>query len=215
MADSTLTAEPRLRPTEGQLALARQIAEGHARDTRGVTHVPASVYTDREWWAREKAALFDRLPQVLAPSALLPEPNMAVPHDQTGRPLLLARDGDGHAHVFMNVCRHRGTRLVEGTDGVCAKRLVCPYHAWTYKLDGKLLALPRPETFPGLDKSAMGLVELPSLEAGGLVWFLPPEAGGIADFADAATVSADFAAFGMQDHYLFARRVHEVASNWK
>jgi len=215
MADSTLTAAPRLRPTEGQLALARQIAEGHARETRGVTHVPASVYTDPAWWAREKAALFDRLPQVLAPSALLPEPNMAVPHDQTGRPLLLARDGEGKAHVFMNVCRHRGTRLVEGSDGVCAKRLVCPYHAWTYKLDGKLLALPRPETFPGLDKSSMGLIELPSLEAGGLIWFVPPEAGGIADFADAATVSADFAAFGMQDHYLFARRVHEVASNWK
>ncbi|MCA1662570.1 MAG: aromatic ring-hydroxylating dioxygenase subunit alpha [Novosphingobium sp.] len=211
MADSTLSAEPGLRPTEGQLALARRIAEGQARETRGITHVPAAVYTDPAWWAREKAALFDRLPQVLVPSALLPGPNMAVPHDQTGRPLLIARDGEGKAHVFMNVCRHRGTRLVEGTDGVCAKRLVCPYHAWTYRLDGKLLALPRPETFPGLGKADHSLIELPSLEAGGLIWFAPQEA----DFADAAAVSADFAAFGMERHHLFARKVHAVASNWK
>ena len=201
----------RLRPTDGQLALARQIAEGHARETRGVTHVPANVYTEPAWWAREKAALFDCLPQVLAPSALLPEPNMAVPHDQTGRPLLLTRDGEGKAHVFMNVCRHRGTRLVEGAEIQCAKRLVCPYHAWTYKLDGKLLALPRPETFPGLDKSEHSLVELPSHESGGLIWFAPHEA----DFADAATVGADFAAFGLADHYLFARKVHDVPGNWK
>ena len=210
MADSTLTV-PNLRPTEGQLALARLIAEGQPRDTRGITHVPAAAYTDPSWFAREMAALFERLPQVLAPSALLPQANMAVPHDQTGRPLLLTRDGEGKARVFMNVCRHRGTRLVEGAEIQCAKRLVCPYHAWTYKLDGKLLALPRPETFPGLDKSAHGLVELPSLEAGGLIWFAPQET----DFTDAATVSADFAAFGMADQYLFARRIHDVPGNWK
>ena len=200
-----------LRPTEGQLALARLIADGHPRETRGITHVPAAAYTDPAWFAREKAALFERLPQVLAPSALLPEPNMTVPHDQTRRPLLLTRDGEGKAHVFMNVCRHRGTRLVEGTEIACARRLVCPYHAWSYKLDGKLLALPRPETFPGMDKAAMGLVELPSHEAGGLIWFAPQEA----DFTDAATVCADFSAFGMADQHLFARRVHDVRGNWK
>ena len=200
-----------LRPTEGQLALARLIADGHPRETRGITHVPAAAYTDPAWFAREKAALFERLPQVLAPSALLPEPNMTVPHDQTGRPLLLTRDGEGKAHVFMNVCRHRGTRLVEGAEIACARRLVCPYHAWTYKLDGKLLALPRPETFPGMDKAAMGLVELPSSEAGGLIWFAPQDT----DFTDAATVSADFSAFGMADQHLFARRVHDVRGNWK
>ncbi|WP_128892883.1 aromatic ring-hydroxylating dioxygenase subunit alpha [Erythrobacter sp. HKB08] len=200
------------RPTDGQLALAEKIAQGETRASEGITHVPASVYTDPAYFEREKAALFDKLPQVLAPSALLPEPNMAVPHDATGRPLLLTRDADGQVHVFLNVCRHRGTRLVEGEDVQCAKRLVCPYHAWTYRLDGKLLALPRPETFPGMEKSDMPLIELPSRETGGLIWFSPDEN---ADFSDAETLGDDFAAFGMADHFLFRRKTHEVAGNWK
>ena len=206
------TAVPRLQPTLGQLALARTVAEGRTRVAQAGLTVPASRYTDPAHFAREKAALFDRLPQVIAPSALLPDPGMAVPHDATGRPLLITRDTDGRAHVFLNVCRHRGTRLVEGGEVQCAKRLVCPYHAWTYRLDGKLLALPRPETFPGLDKGDHGLVELPSVEAGGLIWFAP--AAG-ADFSDAVRLGEDFSAFGMPGAHLFRRKLHTVRGNWK
>ncbi len=199
-------------PTAAQRALAQALCAGEARPNRGATTVPASVYTDPEWWQRERTLLFDRLPQVLAPSALLPEPNMAVPHDATGHRLLIARDGEGTARVFLNVCRHRGTRLVEGGEVHCGKRLTCPYHAWTYALDGRLLALPRPDTFPGLDKASHGLIEVPSCEAGGLIWFAP-RAG--ADFSDARTLGEDFDRFAMADLHLFARRTHEVASNWK
>ena len=199
-------------PTPGQVALARQIADGTVQASRGITTVPASRYTDPDWFAQEQAALFDRLPQVIAPSALVPKPNMAVPHDGFGRPLLITRDRDGKAHVFLNVCRHRGTRLVEGSDKVCAARMVCPYHAWSYTMDGALVGLPRPDTFPGFDKNAHGLRELPSREAGGLIWFAPGEA---ADFAEADALGADFDAFGMRDLHLFNRRTHDVASNWK
>ena len=230
-----------LSPTVGQQALAQQIADGTVRAAAGITTVPASAYTDPAHFAREKAKLFDALPQVIAPSALIPEPNMAVPHDGFGRPLLITRDKEGEAHVFLNVCQHRGTRLVEGSETVCASRLVCPYHAWTYRMDGALIGLPRPETFPGLDKAAHGLKRLPTREAGGLIWFAPhlrhaelvsasmPEnqrsetseawtlkrVQGDNLFAEADTLGADFDAFGMRDLHLFNRRTHDVASNWK
>ncbi|GMN14326.1 aromatic ring-hydroxylating dioxygenase subunit alpha [Altererythrobacter sp. MTPC7] len=213
MADVQTLNEGR-QPTEGQARLARMIADGSTdpRRPQAVQTVPASDYTDPARWQREKSAMFERLPQVIAPSALLPEPGMAVPHDATGRPLLLTRDTDGKAHIFLNVCRHRGTRLVEGQEAACAKRLVCPYHAWTYRLDGTLLALPRPETFPGMDKADMGLVELPSMEEGGLIWFSP---FADADFADARAVSEDIGAFGTADLHLFRRKLHTVHGNWK
>lgn len=204
--------EQGLRPTPGQLALAEAIREGRAKVAGGIQTVPASNYTCPDHFAAEKAALFDRLPQVLAPSALLPEPGMAVPHDATGRPLLVTRDAEGRAHVFLNVCRHRGTRLVEGSEAVCAKRLVCPYHAWTYRLDGGLLALPRPETFPGLEKADYGLVELPSLEAGGLIWFAPEDG---ADFTYSRELGSDLDAFGLGQAHLFRRKLHTVRGNWK
>lgn len=200
----------RQRPTEGQLALAHRIAAGEPSMGEAVTTVPASVYTDPARFAAEKAALFDRLPQVIAPSALL-EPGSAVPHDQFGIPLLLTRDKQGQAHVFYNVCRHRGTRLLEGADIQCAPMLVCPYHAWSYKLDGRLAGVPRPETFPGLDKAAHNLAELPSTEAGGLIWFAREPS----KFEDAAALAPEFDAFGLGGHHLYRRRVHDVASNWK
>ena len=232
------------RLTPGQRDLACGLADGHVRAGAGITHVDASAYTSRDRYAAERAALFDVLPQVIAPSALL-APGSAVAHDGFGRPLLLTRDVGGTAHVFLNVCRHRGTRLVEGSEPVCAKLLVCPYHAWSYRLDGALQAMPRPDTFPGLDKADFELVELPSAEAGGLIWALPSGYlhaelvsasthelelssrtegwtlkqvqgdGGNNDFADARTLGHDFAALGLPHLHLFARRTHDVAANWK
>jgi glycine betaine catabolism A len=201
----------RQRPTEGQLALARQIAAGENSVGSGIESVPASVYTDEVRFRREQERLFRRLPLVIAPSALVPEPNMAVAHDGFGVPLMVSRDRDGRAHVFFNVCRHRGTRLLEGGEHHCSARIACPYHAWTYRLDGELVGVPRPDSFPGLDKSAYRLRELPTVEAGGLIWFARQEA----DFGYASNLALEFDAFGMAGHHLYRRRIHDVASNWK
>lgn len=201
-----------LAPTSGQLALAQLLADGAERPPRGITHVEASAYVDPARHQAEQARIFTRAPLVLCPSALLPEPGMAVPHDGFGKPLLVTRDKAGAAHVFLNVCRHRGTRLVEGQEVVCAPRLVCPYHAWSYALDGRLTGLPRTDAFPGLDKGDYALKPLPTLEAGGLIWFSFDEAS---DFTHAAALGQDFDAFGLAGMHLFRRRTHDVAANWK
>lgn len=201
-----------LSPTPGQLALADALAEGLASRAEAITTVPACAYTDPARYAREDEVLFRNLPNVIAPSALLAEPGTVIPHDGFGQPLLLTRDKAGQAHVFLNVCRHRGTRLVETCEALSTPRLVCPYHAWSYTLDGKLAGLPRSDSFPGLDKAAHGLKELPSREYGGLIWFSFDEA---ADFGAAEALGHDFDAFDLAGQHLFARNTHDVAANWK
>jgi phenylpropionate dioxygenase-like ring-hydroxylating dioxygenase large terminal subunit len=207
-----MDAPTRLKPTEGQLALAREIAGGRNSVGAGITRVAASAYTDSARFGEEQRQLFEALPQVIGPSALLPRTNMAVPHDGLGIPLLLTRDKAGKAHVFYNVCRHRGTRLVEGGEAQCAPRLICPYHAWTYAMDGALAGIPRADSFPDLDKADHHLAELPSLEAGGLIWFARDPA---ADFSSVSELAPEFDAFGLAGHHLYRRRIHDVASNWK
>lgn len=206
---------PPRRPTPGQLALARDVAAGGGMRGERTATVPASVYTDPERFLLEKTRLFARLPVAVCVSALLPQPNMAVAHDGFGVPLLIARDGKGVLLVFLNVCRHRGTRLMEAAAPQKAPRIVCPYHAWTYGADGKLSGVPRPDTFPGLDKAEHGLLELPSREAGGIVW-VGLERERAYDFTYVeGPIAADFDALGLADMYLYNRRTHDVSANWK
>src|SRR5262245_33770393 len=84
-------------------------------------------------------------------------------------PIFVIRDRDGGLRAYHNVCRHRGTKLLDGV-GSCRGRIACPYHGWSYGLDGRLLGVPAERTFPGLDKKALSLkpVDLEILE--GLVF---------------------------------------------
>jgi phenylpropionate dioxygenase-like ring-hydroxylating dioxygenase large terminal subunit len=201
-------------PTPGQLALARAIP--HHRPPAMVTSsVTATAYTSPSRFAEEQARIFRRRPVAVAPSALLPETGMATTHDGYGVPLLVTRDGRGKVRAFMNVCRHRGTRLVEGAEPAKCPRLVCPYHAWTYALDGKLVGLPRPESFPDLDKAGLGLVPLPCAEAGGTIW-VGLDRDREFDFADlTGELADDLDALGLADMHLYRRRTHDVPANWK
>ena len=200
------------RPSAGQRALAEALVRNEKRPTHDVVELDASVYIDPLRFEREQRAVFEKLPLLLAPSALLPDNNSAIAHDGYGVPLIVSRDPNGQVHVMANVCRHRGTRLIETSEVVPAKRIVCPYHAWTYGSDGTLLAIPRADCFPGVDKADRPLMHFPCVESGGFIWFArDPDA----DFSHVLALAEDMNAFGMSGLHLYRRKTHEVASNWK
>jgi phenylpropionate dioxygenase-like ring-hydroxylating dioxygenase large terminal subunit len=119
-------------------------------------------------------------------------------------PLVAVRGGDGKVRVFRNACRHRGTQIATGTG--CAKSFVCPYHAWTYTLEGKLRHVPHEEGFPGLDKNLHGLTPVHAEERLGLV-FVNQEGSGTTGDALPELLKP-----GRQ---VFATAERELAVNWK
>lgn len=207
-------APKRREPTPAQLALAEQCRDGAGTPRPVTSTIPASRYLSQARFALEQKHLFGGMPVVLGPSAMLPDPATALAHDGFGVPLLMIRDRQGSLRVFLNACRHRGTRLLDSAEPVAAAAVVCPYHAWAYEPDGRLKAVPRSETFPGIDRQALGLVPVPAVEAGGLIWASP--SGAVVDFSCAqGPLADDFAALGLGGMHLYARRTHHVRGNWK
>lgn len=204
----------KLKPTAGQLALADALIRGEQSVGEGLKTIPSNVYIDPAMYAAEQEKIFAKLPLLLAPSALLPTRDRAVTHDHYGVPLIVSRDREDAAHVMANVCRHRGTRLLDMSDDdpLPATRIVCPYHAWTYRADGSLLGLPRADCFPEFDKEQHSLMRFPVHECGGLIWFSKRADD---DFAAIEPVCEDFDAFGFGDHFLYKRKTHRVGANWK
>jgi choline monooxygenase len=154
-------------------------------------------------------------PSVYLPSAAIPNAGDHAERVSLGVPLFAVRDRDGRARVFRNACRHRGMALVEGQG--CAHALVCPYHGWTYRLDGSLSHVPHAEAFPELDMPTRGLVEVDSREVDGLIVIGPLQSP--ARDADAA-MSALSDGIPWRDKLLPADRLVAIrptlrAMNWK
>jgi phenylpropionate dioxygenase-like ring-hydroxylating dioxygenase large terminal subunit len=158
--------------TDTALLAKRALAHLHAKTTDQAPEIlklPVSTYCDPERFHREFKAIFLQKPQALLLSLEIAEPGDYVARTIMTKPLLFVRGKDGVARVFLNVCRHRGARTCPEGKGR-ASRFTCPYHSWTYSLDGKLVALNGPAKFGEADPSGLGLVELCSTERAGVIW---------------------------------------------
>jgi phenylpropionate dioxygenase-like ring-hydroxylating dioxygenase large terminal subunit len=179
-----------------------------------VMELPTDAYSAQRQ-REELEALFYDQPLVLCLSGALPEPGTYRTVDLLGTPVLLTRDNDGKVHAFLNACRHRGVRLVDGAGE--AIRLTCPFHAWTYGLDGKLGRMPVAEGFEGMDRQSKGLIALPVAEGYGLVVgrLRPGPAIDIDDYLGPGLADElamlDFASWTQHGE----THVHKVAANWK
>jgi phenylpropionate dioxygenase-like ring-hydroxylating dioxygenase large terminal subunit len=119
--------------------------------------LPTWTYADPEFFALERDRVFRPSWQVVCHLSDIAQPGDWHTLDYLGESVIVVRGRDGVVRGFTNVCRHRGSRLVDGTSG-CARKLVCPYHAWTYDLDGRLNGVPDSASYPTLDKDRSGLV---------------------------------------------------------
>jgi|SRR5450755_655082 Rieske 2Fe-2S family protein len=122
--------------------------------------LPGRYYTDPGVFAAEQAAIFESLWYCAMRSADVARAGQ-FRSVQVGREsVLVVRDADGELHAFLNLCRHRGARLCTEDTGTVRRNFRCPYHSWTYGLDGRLVAapnLPREPYAAGVDRAAYGL----------------------------------------------------------
>tara|TARA_R110001606_G_scaffold216728_1_gene364616 strand:- start:3755 stop:4912 length:1158 start_codon:yes stop_codon:yes gene_type:complete len=180
----------------------------------GHWEIPADVYTSPRRFADEWAAIFRKCPVPVGVSGLLPKPGMVVRNDSYGVPILLSRAKDGVVRAFLNVCRHRGVTLCQDASRE-GHRLVCPYHAWTYGLDGTLIGVPRQDTFSDFDKAGHGLIQLGCQEISGMIW-VGLDKDHQPDFSTVSGEIADeLASIDIERMHVFSQKDYKVKANWK
>jgi phenylpropionate dioxygenase-like ring-hydroxylating dioxygenase large terminal subunit len=199
--------------------LDRMMAHHRAGNT---TDMAPEIYRNRidkyvrsERYEAEVDGLFRGQPVVACLAADVREPGDYVTLSVADVPILVTRGEDGELRAFRNVCRHRGACVAEGR-GRVPKTFVCPYHAWSYRLDGRLVAATHKAGFAGIDKAENGLSPVACGEAAGIV-FVSLE-GDPATFDAGAWLggaASELASFGLEGYHRTETRTSTRAMNWK
>lgn len=144
---------------DAQLRTPSHVGDGHGGypDADADWSLPGWIYQDPEFFAVEMDRVIRPAWQIVCHVSDIPSAGDYRTLDYLGESIIVVRGDDGAVRAFSNVCRHRAMRLVEGPAG-CTKKLVCPYHAWCYELDGRLSGVPMRRDYPALDMAANGLV---------------------------------------------------------
>lgn len=174
--------------------------------------LPAWCYRSEAFFAREMERVFRPAWRFVGRADELDAPGAYLSVWTAAGPALVVRSEDGKIRAFANTCRHRGAELVSGS-GRC-KALVCPYHAWSYHLDGTLRSAPGMETVVGFEKSEYGLVPLRLESWAGFLFINPdPEAPGLA--ASLGDMMERFACYGFEAMRTVRRVDFTIDANWK
>lgn len=191
-----------------------RISRGYDPDPALSFSLRAEAYTDQTWDAVDRAAIFARTWQWVCHVERVREPGSYLAVDIAGQPIVIVRDRSGELRAFYNVCKHRAHELVRGSG--TAKSLVCPYHAWTYGLDGQLKASRRAEQLPGFDQGSICLDGVQVEEFGGFVYVnLDQNAAPLSE--QAPDLAADIAQWApdVANLTLAKRLTYRINSNWK
>lgn len=183
--------------------------------------LPGNFYTDPAIFAAEQEKVFEARWFCAVRAA-----DIARPGDfqtvQVGREsVLVARGRDGVLRAFLNICRHRGARICTQESGAVKRSFQCPYHAWTYGLDGKLVAAPNLTSMPDIDRQEFGLRPVHTYVWLGYLWVClaqtPPSFDEtVIDAVTERLGSADAVASYRPDQLALGRRIrYDVKANWK
>ncbi|MFN0096935.1 MAG: aromatic ring-hydroxylating oxygenase subunit alpha [Dehalococcoidia bacterium] len=202
---------------EQLLAMARHEIENLSKNqitlADDVYRVPAGNYINQERWELEVDRIFKRLPLALGFSCEMREPGQYQSLSVMGNPVLMVRGNDGVMRAFMNMCSHRGAIIAAEGCGE-AKGFRCPYHAWSYDLEGRLVSVFDNKNFGDINRSEYGLTPLPCEERAGVVWVtLTPNSNVEIDsfLAGYGEVMEDL---GFKDMHVVGRNYLE-GPNWK
>jgi phenylpropionate dioxygenase-like ring-hydroxylating dioxygenase large terminal subunit len=148
-----------------------------------LTRIPTDRYRSREIAERERERIWMKVWQVAGRVDELPDAGDWKEYRIYDQSFLVVRGDDGTLRGFVNACRHRGNVLCRDSHGNTGKRFVCPYHLWSYDLDGGLRGVTRPELVGDIDKSQLGLLEVRVDTFAGFIFLNPdPDAAPLADF---------------------------------
>ena len=185
-------------------------ATGRATDEAPATmQLPTTAYTDAARLEAERELLHQR-PALAGLSGLLPGPNTWATVDVGDRSVIVTRYSDGDVAAMLNVCRHRGAEVASGCGA--GPTLMCPYHGWTYHLDGRSAARRRSEYFADVDPA--DLTRLPCREQDGLIWVTADPHGGLPE-QPLAGAEAELAPYGLKRYRLFTSTTFTRPLNWK
>ena len=182
--------------------------------TAAKTTLPAKYYTDEALFAREQERFYGDMWVAIAREQDVAAPGEYVMREVAGESVVVTRDEKGGLRAFYNVCRHRGTRLCSDAQGKFAGRIQCPYHAWTYGLDGQLVAAPHMDGAPDFCIQDIRLSPVGVEAWGGFVFVtLNPSPAPLADQIGA--LGEKFRAWDMGGLRRAYRVTYDVKANWK
>ena len=184
------------------------------RPFRSAATLPGSLFSDPEVFRREMRTLFQYSWVCVGRSDEIPEPGDFRTYEVAGSGVMVLRDREGGLRAFHNVCRHRGTRILEAETGHDLTVLRCPYHAWTYGLDGRLAGAPHTESLHGFDRSEYGLLPVRLEEWRGFLFLNPdPKAKPLTAYLGDLPKRA--APFPLERLRRAHRYEYDIAANWK
>ena len=173
---------------------------------------PASWYTEEAFLERERESILRRNWHFACRADQVSEPGTCVAVEIAGDPYFIVRGTDGELRGFHNVCRHHAARLVE--DRSCVESLVCPYHGWTYDLDGRLKSAPRSGGLEEFAREDYGLAPI-EVEAWGPIVFLHAGLPAQSLAADLADLVPYLDPSALSELTWISRRRYEMKCNWK